>query len=209
MKIFFNPIIVSLLRIIGRRLTDHSDEELLKLYRQERKQKVLAELFTRYTHLVYGVCMKYLTNTDDASDAVMAIYEKLAESLHQYDVKKFSVWLHVLTKNHCLMVLRNRKAIDKKHEIWLGEQDIFMESTPFLHPLDEEYDPIPDQLKKCLEALKPEQKRCIEWFYYHDKCYLEIASLMNVDEKAVKSHLQNGKRNLKICLEKDDGKESK
>ena len=76
-----------------------------------------------------------------------------------------------------------------------------MESDEVLHPIDKE-DAIRDNaLRECIEKLKTEQKKCIEFFYFGNKCYNEIALLMKEDEKKIKSFLQNGKRNLKICLE--------
>jgi len=191
------------LQIFRKSIKHYSDQELLLAYRDKRDQNLLAELFTRYTHMVYGVCMKYLKNTDDASDAVMNIYEKLSGDIHRHEIIKFSTWLYVITKNHCLMELRSRKSAGLKHDQWQGEFQLFMESEQILHPLDEIADAHTEQLKICMEQLKQEQKSCIELFYYHNKCYQEIAQSLNLDEKKVKSHLQNGKRNLKICLEQN------
>ena len=56
-------------------------------------------------------------------------------------------------------------------------------------------------LENCIEKLKGEQKKCIQQFYFENKCYNEIARNLLLDEKKVKSHLQNAKRNLKLCLE--------
>lgn len=178
----------------------YTDQELLMKYREKREQHLLAGLFTRYTHLVYGVCLKYLRNTEDASDAVMNIYEKLSSNIHRHEIIKFSTWLYVISKNHCLMELRKRKSLEHKQEVWQEEQLLFMESESFLHPIDEDTEVHTQQLKLCLEQLKREQKSCIELFYYQNKCYLEISDILKIEEKTVKSHLQNGKRNLKICI---------
>jgi RNA polymerase sigma-70 factor, ECF subfamily len=195
-----------LLRFLKKDIRQHSDEELLSAFREKNSQEILATLFTRYTHMVYGVCMKYLQDPDDASDAVMNIFEKLQGDLHRHQILKFSTWLYVITKNHCLMELRSRKSEQRKHILWQENQDIFMESEPLMHPVDD-IEMHTQQLKLCIEQLKNEQKACIELFYYQSKCYLQIAETLCIDEKKVKSYLQNGKRNLKICLENAHGKQ--
>lgn len=189
-----------MLRIFKKSWKDYSDQELLAAFQQKGEAEFLATLYTRYTHMVYGVCMKYLADPDDAADAVMNIYEKLSADIHRHQILKFSSWLYVITKNHCLMELRSKKTREKHQELWQNEQLLFMESEQFVHPVDDG-ELHAQQLKLCLEQLKNEQKACIQLFYYENKCYQDIASLLGLDEKSVKSHLQNGKRNLKICLD--------
>lgn len=189
-----------MLRIFKKSKNELSDQELLEAFQKEGDTRILAELYTRYTHMVYGVCMKYFADADDASDAVMNIYEKLCTDIHRHQILKFSTWLYVSTRNHCLMELRSRKTREKHQELWQNEQLLFMESQEFVHPIDDG-ELHSKQLKLCLDQLKKEQKECIRLFYYENKCYLEIARTLQLEEKAVKSHLQNGKRNLKICME--------
>ncbi len=62
---------------------DDSDESFLKQYRLSGNLEVLGNLYSRYMHLVYGVCLKYLKNRDDAKDAVMQIFEKLISELRR------------------------------------------------------------------------------------------------------------------------------
>jgi len=177
------------------------DEDLLASYSSQRDQRFLAELFSRYTHMVYGVCMKYLQNREDSKDAVMNIYEKLTGEVLKHEINSFGSWLYVLSKNYCLMQIRAGKTRNKHQKTWEKDQVIFMESESMLHPIDENNDKNEKALTECIEKLKQEQKDCIRLFYFNNKCYNEIASLLNIDEKSVKSNLQNGKRNLKICLE--------
>ena len=188
-----------MLEISGKH-KEKSDEELLEKFRLLGNLDLLGELFARYMHLVYGVSLKYFKDRDEAQDAVMNIFEKLITDLPKHKVQNFKSWLYVLTKNHCLMEIRSRKSTDRKLEGLKIEQE-FMESADELHPIDREDDSIEDALKNCIEKLKSEQKQCIELFYYKKLCYQEVAEKLNMDEKKVKSYLQNGKRNLKICLE--------
>ncbi len=182
---------------------ERSDEELLSQFKKTGDLDVLGELYARYMHLVYGVALKYLEDREDAKDAVMQIFEKLMADLPGQEVRNFKSWLYVIAKNHCLMQIRARKSAGGRMEKYKIEQE-FMESDQELHPIDREEPSLEDALKKCIEQLKNEQKQCIELFYYQKHCYQEIAKQLNMNEKKVKSYLQNGKRNLKICLENQD-----
>jgi RNA polymerase sigma-70 factor, ECF subfamily len=177
-----------------------SDSELVNLYREKTDLDVLGILYKRYMLQVYGVCLKYLKNRDDSQDAVMQIFEILIRDVPRFEIRNFKGWLYGVARNHCLMKLRkDLRERDKQHEI-AGE--LFMESTAILHPLEEDVEEeVRERLKTCMEQLKEEQRRCIELFYYQQHCYREIAAELLVDELKVKSFIQNGKRNLKICLE--------
>jgi len=186
---------------ISNKYADYSDEELLLLYQKNGNLDVLGELYGRHMHLVYGVSLKYLGDPEDAKDATMEIFEKLLVILPGQEVRQFKSWLYVLTKNHCLMEIRSAKTSEKKMAGLKTELE-FMESEEELHPIDREDQSIESALKACIEKLKTEQKQCIDLFYYKKMCYREISESLNMEEKKVKSFLQNGKRNLKICLER-------
>lgn len=183
------------------------DGVLLEKYRISGEIELIGELYSRYMHLVYGVCLKYLHDREDARDAVMDIFEKLIIEFKIYVIRDIKSWLYVLTRNYCLMELRKKQTGDKRIRKWQGEQPEFMESHQELHPIDKEDMNDEAFLKQCIEKLKGEQKDCIRLFYFDNRCYREIAAALQMDEKKVKSHLQNGKRNLKICLEGRHGKE--
>ncbi len=187
-----------MLEISGKH-PDRTDEELLRLFHRSGSLDTLGELYSRYMHLVYGVSLKYLGSREDARDAVMQIFEKLISDLPGQEVRSFKSWLYVLTKNFCLMQIRSQKSADGRMEGYKIEQE-FMESEQEMHPIDREDYSVEKALKECIEQLKSEQKQCIELFYYQKLCYQEIAESLRLSEKKVKSYLQNGKRNLKICL---------
>ncbi|MCL3782116.1 sigma-70 family RNA polymerase sigma factor [Prolixibacteraceae bacterium JC049] len=178
-----------------------TDEQLLQQYQEQADLDFLGELYSRYMHLVYGVCLKYLSDREKAKDAVSQLFEKLVVELPSAEVKNFKPWLYVVCKNFCLMELRKEKSIQNKQNRYNQEQ--IMESTSLLHPIDEAPNKnVEQRLKQCMERLKEEQRMCLEAFYYGEKSYDEIVQEQNIPIKKVKSYLQNGKRNLKICLEK-------
>jgi RNA polymerase sigma-70 factor (ECF subfamily) len=187
-------------RFARKNTVNLKDDDLVEMYRLKGDIAIAGILYDRYAHLVYGVCLKYLRDREASKDAVMEIFEKVIVELREKDVRNFKSWLYVVSRNFCLMELRK---IPTKESIIHGTEynDAFiMESYPEMHPIDKDRDD--GKLKDCIEKLSEEQKQCIELFYYKEKCYKEISNITNFDLKKVKSHIQNGKRNLKNCMEK-------
>ena len=178
---------------------NQTDEELIGLYKESGKLDIVGELYNRYTALVYGVCLKYLKNREESRDAVMQIFEKLIVSLKEHEVNIFKPWLYVTSRNYCLMQLRAQKG--KNFE---ELSPFLMENGAAMHQeqgLDVEANL--QQLQRCIEELGTEQKQCVQLFYLDQKCYKEITESTGFDLNKVKSYIQNGKRNLKICMEKN------
>lgn len=179
-----------------------SDELLLVKFRETGDTEWLGELFGRYMHLVYGVCLKYLKNRDQAQDGVIEIFEKLVGEIPVKEIQSFKPWLYVVTKNHCLMALRHQKSVNNRESAYQIDQLSFMENSLDWHPYDGNGDEkLEERLAECMKKLKADQKNCIELFYLKKLCYQQISKDLNLDIKKVKSFIQNGKRNLKICLE--------
>jgi RNA polymerase sigma factor (sigma-70 family) len=176
-----------------------SDAELLSQFKASRQQIHLSELFVRYTSMIYGVCLKYLKNRDEAKDMVMQIYEKLPGKLRDHEVTHFKSWLYVMTRNECLMQLRSQKG-KMAQEI----DERIMENELLLHHEEEpEMETNLGKLEKCIDELATEQKQCVQLFFLQEKCYKDITSATGFDMNKVKSYIQNGKRNLKICMERN------
>ncbi len=176
---------------------DRSDQELAEQYRSTHDTAYLGMLYERYMHLVYGVCLKYLKDSEAAKDAVMNIFEELIVKLGSHKVDHFKSWLYVVAKNHCLMQLRQDSKI-KTTEIpatlMQSEEDLHlngvMEKEKHLQALED-----------CLEKLPDEQQKMVRLFYLENKCYHEIADSTGVEWNRIRSHIQNGRRNLKICMD--------
>ncbi len=176
---------------------NYTDTDLLKEYQSFGKQEILAQLYLRYTDLVYGTSIKYLKDQETAKDAVIAIYEELVNKLQTNSVDNFKSWLYVVTKNHCLMQLRK-----EKRTLTVDLSDSIMQTEDFTH-LDSVLEKEKDlqRLEKCMETLNDEQKKTVELFYLENRCYNEIAALTNIEWNKVRSLIQNGRRNLKNCME--------
>ena len=180
------------------------DDELLGLYKASGDIAFLGELYDRYLHLVFGVCMKYLKREEDSKDMSMQIFEKLTEAVKNTDIRNFKSWLHVLAKNECLMLLRSRKYRQARTSVEIsGEEN--MELAYSLHPVEEEGLELKlQELEQSIEELPPEQKKCIRLFYLEQQSYKSIADTTGFELSKVKSYIQNGKRNLKRFMEKMD-----
>lgn len=175
-----------------------NDEILLERYRKDGDLQVLGRLYEKYVQLVYGVCLKYLTGEDDAKDAVMGIFEELVVKAKAHEVKQFRGWLYVLARNYCLMQLRS----DKKMPTTSIDEQV-MEFTADVHPDNKYSEEYMTVLERCMSKLPAGQRQSVDLFFLQEKCYKEIADNTGFTMNEVKSHLQNGKRNLKICIEKN------
>jgi RNA polymerase sigma-70 factor (ECF subfamily) len=190
-SLFFNPMPEA------THYKNSSDDALLVLYREEGSLDVAGELYNRYMPLVYGVCLKYLKDREESRDAVMQLFEKLVTVLREHEVANFKSWLYVTARNHCLMQLRAQKSRQQKEM-----PDFLMENAVALHPEEApETEANLSKLEKCIETLAPEQKQCVQLFYLKQLCYKEIVQATGFEDTRVKSYIQNGKRNLKICME--------
>ncbi|MGV3509769.1 MAG: RNA polymerase sigma factor [Sphingobacteriaceae bacterium] len=180
-----------------------SEAEMLAAYRNTGDLEVLGKLYEKYMPLVFGLCLKYLKNEEQSKDAVMQIFEQLITKLKVHEVTNFKSWLYTLARNYCLMDLRS----SNKHE-FVNIDDYGVESTSFLHhDSDEVKENQLNSMEKCMEKLPEEQRVTIDMFYLQQKCYKDIADATGFDLNKVKSYIQNGKRNLKICMEKNGGNE--
>jgi RNA polymerase sigma-70 factor (ECF subfamily) len=177
-------------------MKDEDDAALIQEYKRSGKLDVLAALYQRYMNLVYGVCLRYF-DEEASKDAVMQIFEELIAKLKQHEVQNFKSWLHVLTRNYCLMRLRAMKNKEGR----VISMDV-MENESFQHHENGmSVEAHLQDMEKCLETLPEEQKRSVDLFYLKEKSYREVADMTGYDMNKVKSYIQNGKRNLKICME--------
>jgi RNA polymerase sigma-70 factor (ECF subfamily) len=179
----------------------YSDATLLDLYRKNKDTKWLGFLFERYALLVFGVCMKYLKQVNDAQDATQQVFEKAFSEIQKYEVVYFKSWIYSIAKNHCLMQLRGK-----------GHQPVLLESFPedIFERTDSQKSVIQNEnwleqqsaeLNQALQEISHDQKICIELFYFQKLSYKEIEQKTGYSFQQVKSHIQNGKRNLRIILE--------
>lgn len=191
------------LKLFSKTPEPPDDLELVHRYQETGDLAPIGELFQRYTEMVYLVCRKYLPDEEASKDATMQVFEQLIETLQKHQITHFKSWLHVTTKNYCLMQLRAQKS---KPTVSLDAEPIL--SVQFSYNLHhgngdtESREQEWQLLEKAMAELAPEQRFCMELFYLQEKSYGQIAEQTGYDLNKVRSYIQNGRRNMKIYVEK-------
>ena len=183
----------------GEHYNNLTDQELLEQFYADHNNEWLGILLQRYTLLLLGVSMKYLKNEEEAKDSVQQIFLKVIQELQKYKVEYFKSWLYMVAKNHCLMRLRDRhtKGTSEINERLVATADEETDRQALLlndHTLS--------LMEASLKELNTEQQQCVTLFYLEKKSYQEVSDETGFNMLQVKSYIQNGKRNLKILIEK-------
>ncbi len=179
-----------------------TDVELVLLYKQTLNNNIIGELYKRYSHIVLGVAIKYLKNTEHAQDALLEIFTNLFEQLAKYKIDDFKSWLLTVTRNYCFKVLKDNSKttpLEYAPNNFLSVDFMENEHGIDLHIEKEKQIKL---LEEALTKLKPEQQKCVSLFYLDNRSYQEISDTTGFTIKKVKSYIQNGKRNLQIIMEK-------
>jgi len=175
-----------------------SDAELVKQYLKYGKSEYVGELFSRYSHLVYGVCLSYLNNRSDAKDAVLSIFERLIKDIQVNEITNFKAWLHTVSRNFCLIQIRGKNRSFIRDHIFSNEYENELTYQPDFDIGNEDDDY--KEIYAAIKELNKEQQLCIELFFLQNKSYNEIVASTGYTHDQVKSYIQNGKRNLKNLL---------
>jgi RNA polymerase sigma-70 factor (ECF subfamily) len=176
-----------------------SDEVLLSKLKETGEAGYFCRLYERYIPLVYGLCLKYLQSPELSQDAVIDIYENLSQKMQDYEIKVFKNWLYSVVKNHCFHILK-----ESRKEIVVSFDSQLMESGDSIALFYDREDGEKEKaLNDCLQKLPEHQRISVEKFFYEDKSYADSVDETGFHLKRVKSYIQNGKRNLKICIEKN------
>ncbi len=181
--------------------TNKTDEELVSAYRESGNKNLFADLFKNHVQTIYGTCLFYLQDKDEAKDEVMNIFEKLMVELKQNDIKNFKAWLGFVVRNHCISAIRKKNSVLKNTKGYYDYE--FKDST---YETELKIESVNDEkmlqnLQECLPKLKEAQRKCIELFYLKNLSYQQISELTHYELNEVKSYIQNGKRNLKLLIE--------
>ena len=185
-----------------------SDEDILKHYKQTGDKEIFADLFKKHVTVVYGTCLFYLQDKDEAQDATMQLFEKLLLDVNNREIDHFKGWLSFVVRNHCISLIRKQKSQSKNIKIYyeFEYQDANLETEESIGRVGDEQ--MLEQMKQSLPKLKEGQRICVELFYLKDKSYQEIANETSYSLNEIKSYIQNGKRNLKLLMEEQPRKKN-
>lgn len=163
------------------------------MIKANNSEKAFTELYERYHHMVFLVCMKYLKNNEDSKDMAMNIFIKLMKDIYRFEITNFKSWLMQITRNACLMHIRDKKM----HHVEMNEN--YLEEEESIDQDEKEVEL--DRLEYCISLLNSDQKQCVELFFIQKQRYKEIEKNTGLDFKQIKSFIQNAKRNLKKCMQ--------
>jgi RNA polymerase sigma-70 factor (ECF subfamily) len=152
--------------------------------------------------MVLGVCIKYLKNKSEAQDTTQQVFEKAFKELGKYEIPYFKSWIYTVARNICLMKLRSQsilpESIDEVSDI--PDDNSLLEQELKLREDLKEAQLM--QLHDAMTQLSNEQNTCLKKFYFEKKSYQIIQEETGYSFQQVKSHIQNGKRMLKVLLDK-------
>lgn len=187
------------IKLSGNRYANMSDKELIDVYKKRKENAVIDEFFTRYAHLLYPICRRYLIENAKAKDTVMEIFSALGDKIVKHEIENFRSWLCIVARNECLMQIRKAEreiVIDTSELI----QKFVVESGEEMH-LSNEEESEEEKLSRLIPKLKNSQKLCLEMMYFQNMSYKEISQATGLSLKEVKSNIQNGKRKLRLMFE--------
>ena len=191
------------MRLFRNKISRLTDRELIDKFRESEDCEYLGELFKRYSALILGVAFKYLKNHSDSQDATLEVFGLMQQSLLKHDVVHIKNWLHTVTRNHCFMRMRqeNNPPFVYLSPDHLANISNVKEDNPALYVNANGHSLFGEDVQNAIASLSEEQATCMQLFYYEGKKYREIAELTGYSTKAVKSHIQNGRRNLRNFLD--------
>jgi RNA polymerase sigma-70 factor (ECF subfamily) len=171
-----------------------TDEELISSSKAG-DQCALGGLWDRYAHLLYGVAMKYMKEPEVAKDMVVELFTDLPGMFKVHTIGKFRPWVHTVMRNRCLQELRKLKRLEPLEAIQWSEADATEEQQ--LHEYDLQ------KLEQAIERLDRDQRVCVTLFHLEQNSYKQIAEITGMTTEKVRSHIQNGRRNLRIELQRN------
>jgi len=158
----------------------------------------LTELIRRHQTRLYQVAYRLLKDPLEAEDALQEVFIKVYENAHRFEPKAtVSAWLHRITANHCLNLLRQRRPQES-----LDGEDAPMVPDTQATPREalEEAD-LSRRLEELLNALPENQRRALVLKRFANLSYQEIAAEMGLSTQAVDGLLKRARQSLKKALE--------
>jgi len=155
-----------------------------------------SELVVRYQRPIYNAAFWMLRRPEDAKDITQTVFLKVAERLDEYDPKfKFFSWIYRIAVNESLNLLRRtdrEEALDEDVELpGRGDDD------PEQHANDAE---VSRRIEAALMRMSTNDRMVLTLRHFSECSYQEIAEILNLDEKTVKSRLFEARQRLRELL---------
>ena len=177
-------------------MEDDLDQALLERYRQ-RDREAFAELVVRYQRPVYNAALWVLRKPEDASDVAQTVFLRVAERLDEYDPRyRFFSWIYRIAVNESLNLLRRNgrdEALDE--EIELEGPDSANPETRASAAEDSR------RIQDAMKRMSTQDRTVLALRHFSECSYQEIAQILDVDEKTVKSRLFDARHRLRDLLQ--------
>lgn len=148
-------------------------------------------LVDRYQKVVYNTALRFLQDSDEAEDVAQSVFVKVYEHLGTYDHRlKFFSWLYRIAVNESLNHLRQRKPMER-----MTDQVSVADAQD-----DAERADTARRIKEAIRMLSPDHQALIVLRHYEDLGYDQIAAVLAISEKKVKSRLFTARQVLKDLL---------
>ncbi len=157
----------------------------------------LTELIRRHQQRVYHLAYRLLRDPLEAEDAAQEVFIKVYENAHRFEPKaSVTAWLHRITANHCLNLLRRRRPQES-----LDQEEAPSPPDPGATPLEalEEAD-LNRRLEELLNSLPENQRRALVLKRFGDLSYQEIGEELGLSPQAVDGLLKRARQTLKQAL---------
>ncbi len=176
-----------------------SDEALVDLLLSSRNSKIFEEIYDRYARKVFGKCLSFTRDRNEAEDYTHDILVKVYMHLSSFRKSaRFSTWLYAITYNHCV----SKQKLSKK-EREMREQYFMEVNEGEKEPGDEDLFQIQtERLKFLMDMMVPEERMLLLLKYQDGLSIKELSELFNLKESAVKMRLKRSKAKL-LTLYKD------
>ena len=177
-------------------MTDETDNALLTRYRAG-DQQAFADLVIRYQRALYNAALWIVRNAEDARDVTQEVFLKVAGRLEDYDPRyKFFSWIYRIAVNESLNLLRRNarvEALDEEDELPAGE------SADPEWQLGEAQKS--GRIRQALMSLSANDRIVLMMRHFSELSYEEIAGILELDEKTVKSRLYEARQRLRELLQ--------
>ncbi len=169
-------------------------------------ENAFARLLGRYKDAIYFMLLKMVNNKSDAEDLTLEAFGKAFKNLHQYSPNyAFSTWLFKIASNNCIDFLRKRKGITLS---LVNNQESNDSDTPVKL---RSKDPNPEEklirkqkailMRRVVRKLKPRYQTLVEYRYFREMSYEEIASELHLPLGTVKAQLFRAREMLFKLIE--------
>jgi RNA polymerase sigma-70 factor (ECF subfamily) len=172
------------------------DQALVERFRKGDRE-AFTELVVRYQRPIYNAAFWILRSADDARDIAQAVFLKVAEHLDEYDSQyRFFSWIYRIAVNESLNLLRRNG-----HEEALDEEADFPESESANPEARARAVERTRDIERALLSMSSADRAVIVLRHFSECSYQEIAQILDIDEKTVKSRLFEARNRLRSLLQ--------